>query len=126
METLNQEDLSTASFEAQKKLYAKFSQQIVEETARREKETQKLLHQFISEFQESGWVDFKTGSPQTDELLAKADAQVGYNETVEEKIAYEILCKVLDKLNSDIRELTDKLKMSLDRLDALEVAGKIK
>jgi len=40
----------------------------------------------------------------------------------EEKIAYEILCKVLDKLNSDIRELTNRLKMSLDRLDTLEAA----
>jgi len=116
METLNQENLSAGSFEAKIKSYPPLTN---EETERRSRELQQR-YQIISELQEGMLVEFEGGPPKTAEVLTKAGVASEQSETTEEKIAYEILCKVLDKLNSDIRELTNRLKISLDRLDTLE------
>jgi len=116
METFTQKELAAASFEAKTQ---SFTPLINEETERRARELKKR-YQVISELQERVLAEFEAGSLKTVELPTKADAEVEHDETTEEKIAYEILCTVLDKLNSDIRELTNRLKLSLDRLDALE------
>ena len=57
--------------------------------------------------------------------LSSTETKTVNNQIAEERVAYDILCKVLDKLNTDIKELTNHLKISLDRLDKMDaVRGK--
>jgi hypothetical protein len=59
------------------------------------------------------------GPPLTSELQIEHSESMEYNE-----VAYEVLCKLLDKLNTDIEELVSRLKTSLDQLDRMDAARK--
>jgi hypothetical protein len=58
-------------------------------------------------------------------LPLTAEPQIEHGESIEhDEVAYEILCKLLDKLNTDIEELVSRLKASLDQLDRMDAARK--